>query len=104
MSINLGGTYPFMPQYFTHGFKRDSVRQKYGRRVGMAGQVEYEPLLDTAYVGNGFQRVIQFAVAVHRQQFPFRGGIPVLLKDMERNIQQGDLIADFCFLAGGLNP
>ena len=93
-----------MPQYLAHGFKRDSVRQKYGRCVGMAGLMEYEPLLDTTQVGNGFQRIIQFAVAVHRQQFPFRCGIPVLFKDIERNIQQGDLIADFCFLAGGLNP
>ena len=70
----------------------------------MAGLMEYESLLDTAQVCDGFQRVIQFAVAVHRQQFSFRCGIPVLFKDIERNIQQWDLIADFCFLAGGLNP
>ena len=87
MGINLGGAYPFMPQYLAHGFKRDSVRQKYGRRAGMAGLMEYESLLDTAQVCDGFQRVIQLAVAVNRQQVCFRGGIPVHLNEIVRNIQ-----------------
>lgn len=47
----------------------------------MACDMKDELPFNPANGGNTFQRPVEFVVAVHRQQFPFRGHIPVLVED-----------------------
>ena len=93
-----------MPQHFTDGFKRDTMRKRDLGGVGMASAVKDELPFNSANGGNTFQRPVEFVVAVHRQQFSFRGHIPVLVEDEQRYVEQRHFIVDFRLLAGGLDP
>ena len=93
-----------MPQHFTDGFKRDTMRKRDLGGVGMASAVKDELPFNSANGGNTFQCPVEFVVAVHRQQFSFRGHIPVLVEDEQRDVEQRHFIVDFRLLAGGLDP
>ena len=80
-----------MPQHFTDGFKRDTMRKRDLGGVGMASAVKDELPFNSANGGNTFQCPVEFVVAVHRQQFSFRGHIPVLVEDEQRYVEQRSL-------------